>query len=596
MIRITENVYLYSDTCHVYVVKKGENAILIDFGKGDVLDHLVSIGVKRVTDVLMTHHHRDQGQGLERAEAEGIKIWVPHAEQDLFSDVDAHWQSREIDNNYNMRQDRFSLLNSVFVSGTLQDYATYSFAGYDFAIVPTPGHTTGSISLLTTIDGTKLAFTGDLISSPGKVWSMAATQWSYNGAEGVPFSILSLLDLKEKKPDMLLPSHGDIMREPNAAIDLLVERFGELLGYRNQNPRLFKFREKPYENITPHLLKNRTSLANSYVLLSKSGSALIIDFGYDFIGGIASGSDRAARRPWLYTIQKLKKDYGVKKIDVVIPTHYHDDHVAGMNLLRDVEGTKVWCPENFADVLENPKNYDLPCLWYDSIKVDQILPLRTTIKWEEYEFTLYEQSGHTLYAVAIVFEVDGKRVLAMGDQYEGEEWNYVYQNGFRIWDYRQSAELYQAIRPDLLISGHSDPVFVTQEYLNRILESGHALERLHQDLLPLEQVDLGAGGIGARITPYQSYVYSGQPFNIGIDVKNPFTSESDVDIQVIVPAGWNVQKGNFPIRIGGLERKSVSVTITPASGQTMRRARIAADITIGERPFGQLAEALVTVK
>ena len=43
-----------------------------------------------------------------------------------------------------------------------------------------------------------------------------------------------------------------------------------------------------------------------------------------------------------------------------MPTHYHDDHVAGINLLREVEGTEVWAPENVAPMLEEPRRYDLP--------------------------------------------------------------------------------------------------------------------------------------------------------------------------------------------------------------------------------------------
>src|SRR5215208_6612765 len=64
---ITDQLYIFQDTCNVYVLCSGHEAVLIDFGSGDVLDHLVEIGVERVTDVLITHHHRDQGQGLARA-------------------------------------------------------------------------------------------------------------------------------------------------------------------------------------------------------------------------------------------------------------------------------------------------------------------------------------------------------------------------------------------------------------------------------------------------------------------------------------------------------------------------------------------------
>src|SRR5207253_2039401 len=138
------------------------------------LSELTPIGINRVTDVLMTHHHRDQGQGLALAAEIGIRIWVPQAEQDLFAEIDAYWQARPIYNNYDVRQDRFSLLSSIPITGTLPDYETCVFGTHVFSIIPTPGHTIGSISLLSEVDGQTVAFTGDLIAAPGKVWSLAA--------------------------------------------------------------------------------------------------------------------------------------------------------------------------------------------------------------------------------------------------------------------------------------------------------------------------------------------------------------------------------------------------------------------------------------
>lgn len=597
MRKISSNLFLFEDTCNVYVIKTGKTAVLIDFGDGNVLQHLGSIGIEKVTDIFMTHHHRDQAQGLPIAVQEGIRIWVPHIEQDLFHHIDEHWKAREITNNYNMRQDRFSLLQSVPVYGTLKDYSTHVINGVSLTIIPTPGHTIGSITVIAEIDGKLAAFTGDLIYAPGKVWSMSATQWSYNGGEGIALSVLSLLDLKDRDPDLLLPSHGQIMEPASEAIDLLIERFADLMEQRNHNPRLFKLRKNPYEEITPHLLKNKTSMSHAYVVLSESGKALFIDFGYDFIGGIAAGSDRASRRPWLYTLSKLKEQYGVEKIDVVIPTHYHDDHLAGMNLLRDVEGTEVWCPENFSDVLENPQKYDLPCLWYDPIPVDRQLPLNKKIKWEEFEFTFYEQSGHTLYAVAIEFIVDGKRVLAIGDQYQGDEgqFNYVYHNQFRIWDYIDSAELYKTVNPDILISGHWEPVFVTEEFLQQIAEKGKVLEQLHRDLLPLNELDLGAEGFGAVLHPYQTVVQSGKAFSITVEIKNPFHKEQEVFAKMITPINWHVDQEEFKAKLTSMETVQFITTITVPLGTTGYRERIAVDLTVGNHHFGQHAEALVTI-
>ena len=603
---ITDHLLLFHDTCNVYVLCSGREAVLVDFGSGDVLDHLPEIGVERVTDVLMTHHHRDQGQGLARVVQAGARIWVPQTEQDLFHSVDEHWQSREIFNNYNVRQDRFSLLESVPVAGTLDDYQRHRFGAYILTVIPTPGHTPGSISLLLEEDGQRILFSGDLIAGPGKVVSLSATQWTYNGAEGVAASIASLLDLQDRQLDLLLPSHGDPIPEPGPAMALLIERFWTLLQGRHENPRLFQLRERPYEPVlpvgegpsgqgTPHLLRHRASMANSYVLLSESGKALFIDFGYDFLTGFTAGSDRASRRPWLYTLPALKAQFGVRKVDVVLPTHFHDDHVAGCNLLRCVEGTQVWAAENFADILEHPTHYNLPCMWYDPIPVDRRLPLSKSIRWEEYTLKVHPLPGHTRYAVAVELRVDGLRVLATGDQYEGDDglaWNYVYQNHFANGDYTAGAKLYRRICPDLILPGHAKPLRVTPEYLEKIFKDAQLLNRLHHELLPMPS-EHAAHGFIARILPYQVTAEAGETISLEVEIRNPFPRPKQAVIQMIAPQGWQVEDGTRIVQISGIHQ--LAFKVTPPPGLTVRRARLAVDLTLAGQRLGQQAEALVTV-
>jgi glyoxylase-like metal-dependent hydrolase (beta-lactamase superfamily II) len=621
---LSNDLFRFRDTCNVYLLRNGSDGILIDLGAGDILDHLSEAGVERVTDVLMTHHHRDQAQGLPRAVESGIRIWVPHSEQELFHRVDEHWQARQLSNDYNNRQDRFSLLEPVPIAGTLQEYVPLSFGGRSLTVLPTPGHSVGSVSILVQMDGRRVCFTGDLICAPGKVWSLAATQWSYNGSEGISATILSGRDLVRRKPDVLLPSHGEPMEDPARAFRLLEKRLLDLLDLRKENPGLEEHLAKPFAPITPHFLHNRTSHAYSYILLSKSGKALAIDYGYDFNPGLAAGTDRAARRPWLYNMPRLKEEFGVTSIDVAIPTHYHDDHLASFNLLRQVEGTRIWAGENMVDVLERPTHYDLPCLWYDPIPVDRSLPLEEPFAWEEYELTVHPLPGHTLYAVAIEVQVDGKRILALGDQLVDLAWlfflydkalpigdsalgplpppttqNYVYRNRFRIGDYRETAELYKRVKPDIMVYGHWAPGAVDRSYLDRLKARGAQLERLHRDLLPLDEVDFGAEGVGAWIRPYRSEIRSGEELVLAVEVLDPFPRAAEAHVSLAVPPGWRVRpmaaSGDGRVALEAGRTGTVEFCVTPPPDTRVRRARVAADMTVDGRRFGQQAEALVTV-
>ena len=104
-----------------------------------------------------------------------------------------------------------------------------------------------------------------------------------------------------------------------------------------------------------------------------------------------------------------------------------------------MEGTEVWAPEHIAPILEAPERYDLPC---PLVRADPRRPAAagTPIVWYEYELTIHPLPGHTLYAAAIEVDVDGKRILATGDQQEDGErpiLNYQYRNRFGIDDYAQ---------------------------------------------------------------------------------------------------------------------------------------------------------------
>lgn len=607
--RISENVFRVTDTCNVYVLRSGSEGVAIDFGSGAVLDLLPDLGIERIVDVLVTHHHRDQVQGLDRALAAGARVWVPPVEQDLFRFADDLWQARRVDNDYDVRQDRFAPLTSVAVTGVLPEYRTVRFGDYDIEVLPTPGHTVGSLSFLVDVDGKALAFTGDLIAGPGKVWSVAATQWTYNGIEGVGATWHSVLDIRDRNLDVLLPSHGAPIPKPGPAIDLLATRLHGLIDHRGglaPPPRGFgvadlaDWRDRPYQVLSPHLLLNRTSQSRSYALLSDSGKALLIDFGYDFSTGMPPPGDRTSRRPLLATIDTLKRDHGVDRIDVVVPTHYHDDHVAGFNLLREVEGTAVWAAENFSSILSEPSRYDLPCLWYDPITVDRSIALERAITWEEYELTLYELPGHTLYACAIAFEVDGMRVVASGDQQgtvpgvEAEYFGYTYRNRFDHRDYRRSAELYRRLKPDLLISGHWEPRHVTDAYLRMLLERGTALESLHEQLLPFESFDLGAEGTAAWIRPYRSTVPTNGALVVEVEVRNPFRFAGVAVIELALPSGWTAipVRAELPLPATGTATQSFTISV---GAHEVRRARIGCDITIEGYRLGLAAEALATV-
>ena len=572
---VSSSVSLFRDTCNVYVVRAGAQAVLVDFGDGDVLDHLAALGVDRVTDVLLTHHHRDSLGGLRRAVDAGIRVWAPPYDAELIADATGHWLRRPLDVDYDLREDRFSLLESVPIAGTVAEYRTTRVGGIDVLALPTPGHTPGSVTYVIETDGRKLAFTGDLVYGDGMVWSLAATQWSYSGVEGQEATIISCAKLAAVEPDVLLPSHGEPIEDPHAALTTVRERLGQLIALRLGQPSGVEDRlADPLQEITPHLLRNRTTFANSYVLVSESGAALGIDFGYDMAAG---------RRPLLWSLEGVD-------VEAVVVTHFHDDHVAGLNLIRAVKGADVWTAEHIAPVLEDPKRFDLPCLWPERIPVVRALPLETPIAWHEYELTLYPLPGHTYFACAVAFEVDGRRVVAIGDQYTPTTLNYQYRNRFQRHDFIQTGELLRSLQPDLLIGGHFFPHEVEDGYLDSLVADAHRLAGLHDALLPGES--FGERGFGAWIEPYRSTVAPGGAVSLDVTVRNPFERGETATVRLVVPEGWSAAPATHEVELeaGGEAVVRFEVAAGSASG------RVAADVTVGEARFGQQADAVVYVR
>jgi glyoxylase-like metal-dependent hydrolase (beta-lactamase superfamily II) len=450
--------------------------------------------------------------------------------------------------------------------------------------------------------GQRIAFTGDLIYGPGKVWSLASTQWTYTENEGPAMTVLSCYQLRERAPSMLLPSHGAPIEDPGPALDLLAARMQDYVNSRRPHP--WDLRERlasPFRPLTEHLLHNVTSNACSYVLVSRTGAAMLFDYGYDMTTGLPSGTDRAARRPWLASLPALRRDHGVTSIEVVVPTHYHDDHVAGMNLLREVEGTEVWAPQNMAGILEQPMVHDLPCLWFDPIPVDRVLNMGRTFTWHEYEITVHDLPGHTLFAAAFEFVVDGITVMVTGDQQDGsgvpgerhEILNYQYRNRFAVEDYRKSAALYRKVDPKLMVSGHWAPRWVDEAYLSLLEDSGEELIRLHRDLLPAAP-DLGADGILARITPYFSRIPTGTRATFRVDVRNPFPDEQTAVLRLVTPVGWLAPQDATRVRLSPSGRHEVELEAT-VRGPARKRSRVAVELSIGPLKLGQHAEAVVDV-
>ena len=101
--------------------------------------------------------------------------------------------------------------------------------------------------------------------------------------------------------------------------------------------------------------------SNTWVLISDSGKALFVDYGSQsgilFNSGSISFEAGNRLRVLEHNLEILREQFGMRSIDVVLPSHYHDDHVNGLPYLQQHHGAQVWCYKNMRDILENPDVY-----------------------------------------------------------------------------------------------------------------------------------------------------------------------------------------------------------------------------------------------
>ena len=185
------DLFVWTDTCNVYVLRDGAAALLINLGDGSVLDHLADIGVKHVEWVLFTDHHREQCQGASKLgqwREHGTKVAAPEAERALFE--------RPLDfrkMNVSLR-DAFTIHGSSFVRPPIQPIPldrtfatndTFVWRRREFACLDTRGTSPGGMTYRLGENGRALVFSGDVMLDGAKMHTWFDTEWDYGFAAGI---------------------------------------------------------------------------------------------------------------------------------------------------------------------------------------------------------------------------------------------------------------------------------------------------------------------------------------------------------------------------------------------------------------------------
>ena len=192
--------------------------------------------------------------------------------------------------------------------------------------------------------------------------------------DAVGAALHSVAMLARRGPATLLPSHGDPIAEADARWASWtgnLRRLAGLLAEIRRN-RLWTTWpttvDQPLTQVLPHLWANTHSVANTYALVDDDGDGLILDYGFPSWDHFF-----ADQRFVDHTLDDFRAEAGLLRVRATVPSHYHDDHLAGVPWLQREHGAEAWIHDLFADIVAEPAGYDLPCLLAEPIRVDRIL-------------------------------------------------------------------------------------------------------------------------------------------------------------------------------------------------------------------------------
>ncbi|CDX14721.1 hypothetical protein MPLB_1480014 [Mesorhizobium sp. ORS 3324] len=619
LIQHSRNLWEFRDACNVYILKSGRNALLIDTGSGAVMQHLAEIGIDRVDWVLHTHHHRDQCWGTRSVQKTGAKVAVPEFERHLFDNVEAYWQARAIYGNYNNTNTFFSLGKNVSVDAFLEDYGTFVWNEYEIFVLPAKGHTYGMVALVTHVDGQKIAFTGDLMTPGGNLYQLHAMEYAYGDLVGVEFTMQSILALKKENVSVAYPSHGGIISDVRADIERLEPKLEQLAnigrlftsGWNTGFEDWKTLRESKLERISDHLLwAGPYTCSNFYIVLSGCGHAMLIDYGLSSQGHLHFGNDHGAMQALRFIehhMDQLRDDYGVQQIELVVPTHIHDDHVCGIPFLQRKFNTQCWALDCVAEVIANPSAWaSTPCCFHKPIKVQRVLRDGETFRWRGFEFQIHYAPGQTEFHSMILGQIDGRRVLFSGDNValcnpraggihrEIPVQLTVMRNSFQLEMHRRCADVLQATKPDLLCPGHGPLIEMGPSQVAEYTGYVQRKEAAFRDVVR-EPADHFIDLFWARMLPYVSEARPDSEVTYTVRIRNNLNRSAVYEARLLPDFGWRPRAGVQPMTLAPAEQGDIILRATAPSDADRTRRLLVAEVFVDGVSHGPICEALVTV-
>lgn len=608
--QLSPNLYVYRGPINVGILCSGDTALLFDCGDGTVTDVLAELGIKKVDQILFTHHHRDQACGAGMFVENGTKLVVPDAERAWFDDVESYWNDRKSRwDIYNFHPHRLMLTESVPVAATVKPGDQITWHGAKIRVLDTPGHTDGSVSYLVEVDGREIVFCGDAIYDEGQIWELYSLQKGfqrgtrrisdYHGFLGAQDALIeSLGRIKAAGADALVPSHGNVMENPEGAIDKLLaqleicyDRYVGISALRHYFPQLFQdFEGRPGHMPigpgidVPECLRH---YGTSWIIVSKDKAAFVLDAGHE-------------RR--IDDLKKLVEKEELSGVEGLWITHYHNDHVAAVPQFLEAFGCPCLADEHVAQVISDPLAWRIPCISPSVAKMEKFLKHGESWKWHEFTLTSYFLPGQTLYHGALLVEGQGLRLLFVGDSFTpaGID-DYCALN--RNWlgpnvGFNACLDLMEELKPTHMFNCHVNVAFnFTPEQYAAMRKNLAQREKLFGDLVPWDHANYGMDESWIRTFPYEQQAKPGDKVSLQVVVTNHSTQANQTAARPIIPTPWATTPSTWQTLSAPAKSETpLPLKINIPANTKPGRYVIPIDIRYAGQLLPQFTEAILVVK
>lgn len=538
-------------------------------------------------------------------------MFVPAAEAELFARPAGFWQTLETSRFHDYSQKSTKApVRSYANTQAVTDNDAIAVDGAKVRVISTPGYTPGAISYVIDAGGKRVICSGDLIWGEGKIMDLYSLQDAvpeakargYHGyAARAGALIASLRKVAGLKPDVLLPSRGPMITNPQRAITRLITRLQSFLQSHFETDALrwywgdgnFAIRaravERPLESLPTaeqaKLPPDILAIGNSRLILSRTGAAFLVDAGYG---------------KTLPELQRMRAEGRIRSLDGIWITHYHDDHTDYVNDVASAFHSPVYFTNAMSEVIANPAAFRLPCLTERAIAAGTPQSDGATLRWNEWQFTFWNFPGQTLYHGGLVAKRDdGQTYLFVGDSFTPsgmDDYCMQNRNYLRKGDgYHFCLRRIASLPADTwLLNQHVGPMFrYSPAQIRRMEDELNKRSRILSALSPWPDVNYMLDESWARIYPYASDVHQNELVTLAVRITNHAPFRATYRVNWNLPEGWTIVSSDATDTIEARQDGKVQGTFrAPRAGVYV----ITADVNFGGQKLREWAEALVRVR